>query len=111
VPPESDCGGLRHEREYLIYNISEDIICCAAIWMRIVFPNPGMLPSRSPVASPECSRSTIASFGQNTLRHCLAQGGSPPLRNAKQWGRHKRALRWRDPEHERMRFVSIGAKF
>ena len=32
-----------------------------------VLPHPRMLPSRGPVASPECSRSTIASPDANTL--------------------------------------------
>jgi hypothetical protein len=34
---------------------------------RTVLPHPGMLPSRGSVASPECSRSTIAAPGSNTL--------------------------------------------
>jgi len=48
----------------------------AAEWRRVVdvdlngafvLPHPGMLPSRSPIASPECSRSTIAASSANTL--------------------------------------------
>jgi hypothetical protein len=37
-----------------------DVPCAATIWMVDVLAHPGMLPSRGPVASPECSRSTRA---------------------------------------------------
>ena len=40
----------------------------ATIWVRNVLPHPGMLPSRCSVASPECSRSTTATSGDNALR-------------------------------------------
>ncbi len=32
-----------------------------------VLPHPGMFPSRDPIASPECSRSTTAASSANTL--------------------------------------------
>jgi len=33
----------------------------------LVLPHPGMFPSRDPIASPECSRSTTAASSANTL--------------------------------------------
>jgi len=44
-----------------------DETCSAAIRMVAVLPHPGMLPSREPIASPECSRSITAASSANTL--------------------------------------------
>jgi len=56
------------------------------IKFNLVLPHPGMLPSHGPVASPGCSRSTIAAFaptcsGARRRRAVLCL----PLRNAVQW--------------------------
>jgi len=50
-----------------VYGLTSNLTCGATIWRVHVLPYPGMLPSRSPVASPECSRSTIAASGANML--------------------------------------------
>ena len=43
------------------------VTCCATIKVRAVLPHPGMLPSRYPIASPECSRSTVGLPDASTL--------------------------------------------
>jgi len=44
-----------------------DALVSATFNTRRVLPHPGMFPSRDPIASPECSRSTTAASSANTL--------------------------------------------
>jgi hypothetical protein len=79
--------------------------CCAAIKVRTVLPHPGMLPNHGPVASQECSRSTVATPDRNTRSRCCNSADLVPLRNAAQLDRRRLNLGWRGPEHEFMCLV------
>jgi len=50
-----------------VMGLADDRHCSATITVSGVLPHPGMLPSRYPIASPECSRSIVGLPDASTL--------------------------------------------